>query len=105
MENRIENAYSYLEKATKEAYTAGENSIAKKEAYDQSVAKAYANGEVLGKNQAERDGWIAEHFQSAAEHLFAAQEQERAAKLNLELARIEVEKTRALLRLRELTVN
>jgi len=103
METRIENAYSYLEKATKDAYAAGENSISKKELYDQSVAKAYAGGEVQGKNQAERDGWIAEHFQPEAENLFAAQEQERKAKLNLELARIEVEKTRALLRLMELT--
>jgi nucleoside 2-deoxyribosyltransferase len=103
MENRIENAYNYLEKATKEAYNAGENSINKKEEYDQGVAKAYANGEVQGKNQAERDGWIAEHFQWFKELMLSAQERERGAKLNLELARIEVEKTRALLRLMELT--
>lgn len=102
-QSEITVAYRYLVEATKDYAAESENVITLKASLDVNIAKAYAAGIVQGKNQSERDGWIANEFEPIIQCLETAQEDERKAKLQLDIARIEVEKVRALLRLMELT--
>ena len=100
--HEITVAYQYLIESTKDYAANSEHVIETKAELDKNIAMAYANGSVQGKNQSERDGWIAQNFEKQTKALEVAQSDERKAKLQLDIARIEVEKVRALLRLEEL---
>ena len=99
----IEIAYEALQIATDHAYSTGEKVITAKAKLDADIALAYGEGIVEGKNANERDGWVIAHFAPEKNELEKFQAAERAAKYELEKARIRVEETRALLRLMELT--
>ena len=102
MESQVKEVYKNLKQKLINAYDVGEQVIAKKANLDVDIAKAYASGEVEGKNQKERYGWVANRFEDQVFELSVFEKESNLRKHELELARIDVEEMRALLRLKEL---
>lgn len=99
----LENAYLSFAAATAVAFQAGEEAITAKAKLEMARLEALASGAIDGKNaeirEAQARSILAAEFAAAEFADMAA----RTAKHALELARIEVERVRAVLRLSELT--
>ena len=102
-EPEVNKAYEVLAMQTQNHANAVISAINTKATYDRLVASALANGEIEGKNAEIRTANAQEKFAFEFRKMNDAQDEERAARLDLDLARIEVERVRALLRLMELT--
>ena len=102
-ENQINSTYDDLRVALADYRAAEQEHIDARARLDAAIAKALLAGEIIGKNETER--------QAAARTLFAAQFTEaeglesraRLAKLAYDCAQIEAERVRSLLRLMEAT--
>lgn len=105
MDDQINSAYDELKAATIVAYGAGVDETLSKAALDIAKADGLRDGTITGKNPQMREasarGVLAEQYATYE----ATQEYAQDTKHQLSLARIEVERVRALLRLKELVAN
>lgn len=102
-EQTITSAYAELAEATKAYRNAENDHITYKMILDTDIAKALASGAITGKNETERQAAARERFAIGFDELESLSKASRMAKLRHELAQIEVEKVRSLLRLAEVT--
>lgn len=100
-EQTITSAYVELANATAQYRGAENDYITWKAGLDADIAKALASGEITGKNETERQAAARERFAIGFDELESLSVDSRIAKLRHELAQIEVEKVRSLLRLAE----
>jgi len=98
----IDAAYRELDRTQKSTYLHGERAIQAKADMESKLLQGLADGTIAGKNQAMRDAAAAEILESEFSALDIAEADSRAAKLELDLARAEVSRVQALLRLAEL---
>ena len=99
----INDAYGTLRTAQEQAYLHGERVIDAKSDVESKLLGRLADGSIVGKNQALRDAYAREVLASEYATLEIAEEANRTAKLDLDLARLEVDRLKMLLRLAELT--
>lgn len=100
--HEINDAYSQLARASETYFQAAELEIGSKTELDTETVKAIADGRIDGKNEAIRQGQAKELFAELHETHEANGQHARLAHHRLDLARLEVERIRALLRLAEL---
>ncbi len=99
----IETAYSALRAALQKAHHTGQASIEAKTRLERRKLAALAAGSLTGKNSEEREAAARERFGDLYTELEEAERTAADAKLDLDLARLEVDRVRCLLRLAELT--
>lgn len=102
--NAIETAYNALENATQTAELKGWVVADLREIVERNTAEAVIDGRIDGKNEQIRKAQARQLFPDLFASLGDAEIELRHANLVLQLAKIEVEKLRNLLRLKELTV-
>ena len=101
IQEHINSAYGRLMTATEEAHGIGERLIEEEAKLNRDKAKALADGIIDGKNEAAREGQAFALFINQYAEVDSLAKVNRLAKLRLDLARLEVERVRALLRLLE----
>lgn len=101
-EQEINDAYGELLRRKDNLYTAGEKVIEKKAVLEWCKVEAMQNGEIEGKNAEAREAASKSLLAPEYEELENAEKYEREARLGYDLAYIEVERVRALLRLAEI---
>ena len=97
----IYTAYEELAKAHKTVYLHGERAIEAKAELELKKAEALVSGSVVGKNQQARDAALRGLLAPQHASLEIAEADSRAARLELDLARAQVSRVQALLRLAE----
>jgi len=102
-EEKINNAFEELELAKKELFSAGERAIEKKAALEWRKVDAMQNGEIEGKNAEAREAAAKSLLAPEYEALELAEKDERKARFDYDVAHIEVERVRSILRLLEVT--
>ena len=102
MEHEINKAYDKLSKATNAAFEVGQIAIAARVALDTAKLQGLADGTISGKNADMREASAREVLAEIYASAEAADEAAKETRHTLDLARIEVERVRALLRLAEL---
>lgn len=102
-EQTINGAYGELADATTEYRRVESDHLQMKALLDADIAKALASGEIVGKNETERHAAARERFAAQFVNLELLDHARRHARLRHELAGIEVERVRSLLRLMEVT--
>ena len=102
-EEMITNAYEDLALAKEEVFQTGEHTIEKKAALEWRKVDAMQNGEIEGKNAEVRDAAAKALLAPEYEVLELAEKDERKARFDYDMAFIEVERVRAVLRLLEIT--
>ena len=102
-ELNIVQAYEMLKVTQAAAYEAGEAAIEAKNTLELKRLEGLADGTISGKNQAMRDAAAAELLAADYAAVEQSEANARTARLDLELARADVSKAQALLRLAELT--
>ena len=100
---QINEAYDSMAQAQKVLYLHTEAAINAKADVDTKLLKGLADGSIEGKNQAMRDACAAEVLEKEYRSLDIAEADARAARLEYDLAKTEVSRVQALLRLRELS--
>ena len=98
----IDTIYTELAQATTAHDTAAAEIIDNETDLKILVAEAVNNGDVTGKNAQQRDAAAREMFRDQYETLAAQKRDLAPLRLRLDLAKIEIEKARATLRLMEL---
>lgn len=104
MRGAIEAVYAMLRQATTEYYQASDMLTNATAALDKAKALGLANETITGRNPEMREASAREQLPKFYEAVEMATALERTKRLNLELARIDVERQRALLRVMELPV-
>ena len=99
----IDEAYRALANAQRFMAVAGSVAVEAKTDYDRKLKAGLADGTIAGKNADLREAAAAEVLAVEVMDLDAARENERQARLALDLAQTEVSRVQALLRLRETT--
>lgn len=102
-EQEINGAYAAQKKATENYFKAAEQAIKAKQDYESKVLFALTSGQIVGKNQAERDAAARDIYSPEYNFSIKKDEEERTAKLEFDLAALEVSRVRALLRIAEIT--
>lgn len=98
----IEAAYEALKAAVIAAFDAGEAAIAARTALEAMRLSMLMTGEIAGKNEAEREAKARQLLEEKYEGVDVCEALARREKTALELARLDVERVRAELRLMEL---
>jgi hypothetical protein len=98
----VEEAYTELAKAQKSLYWHTEKAIQAKDKMEKKLLRGLADGTIAGKNQALRDAAAANVLEQEFKALDIAEADSRAARLDLDLARTEISRVQALIRLAEL---
>jgi hypothetical protein len=99
----LTNAYDNLAAATAAAFETGETAATAKRALEVAHADSLTAGRIDGKNTEQREAKARQILADEFNALDVAATAARRARHNLEMARIEVERVRALLRLAEWT--
>jgi len=97
-EQTIGEAYARLQQARMALWRAAEQAIQARLTLEKERAARLMTGEIAGKNEAEREARARELLTSLYEAVEAAEADERRARLEYDLARLEVERVEALLR-------
>jgi len=100
-EEIINKAYNELAEAKKKLFVVGERAISAKAALEARKVTAIVNGEIEGKNAEAREAAAKALLFLEYEALESAEVDERFARQDYDIAYIEVERVRALLRLQE----
>jgi hypothetical protein len=98
----FEKAYDALIKSTTEYRKYALEAEARKSDLELSKLALYSDGKVVGKNQTERDACVADLLKEDIERFEGAKHQESQAYQEVEIARLEVDKLKAILRIFEL---
>ncbi len=98
-ESTITTAYDALATARRELWGATERVIRARLDLEKERGARTLTGEITGKNEAEREARARELLTSLFEALEAAETEERSARMAYDLARVEVERIDAVLRL------
>jgi CRISPR/Cas system CMR-associated protein Cmr1 (group 7 of RAMP superfamily) len=98
-ESSITTAYDALTNARRELWGATERATRARMDLEKERGARILTGEIVGKNEAERDARARELLTSLFEAVEAAEVDERSARMTFDLARIEVERIDAVLRL------
>ena len=101
-QTEIDKAYEELKEAYDWMHAAGEIEIQTKNDIEKKRLRYLADGIIDGKNQAMREASAAEVLKKELETLETVERDARAARLNLDIAKAEVSRVQALLRLAEL---
>ena len=104
LENDILRAYENLSVATIDAYHAGEDAITAKNILERRKLAGLADGTIEGKNTDLREAAARIVLEVEYANAEATDDDARLTRHDLDLARIEVERVRAMLRLHELRV-
>ncbi len=99
----IDTAYSALRAALQKAHHTGQAAIDAKTKLERRKLAALVAGSITGKNAEEREAAARKRFADLYTELEEAERTAADAKLELDLARLEVDRVRCLLRLDELT--
>jgi hypothetical protein len=99
----LNKAYEDLSEAKGEYITASTHLETLKATIETRTATALYHGEIEGKNDAQRKGAAMEMFSQDYEELAQLQHNYANAKYHYEVAQIEVDRVRSLLRLMEIT--
>jgi hypothetical protein len=94
----ITQAYRQLSEARAQLDSASEAVISAKIMLEGALARATLSGEIVGKNEAERQAKTCEMFAEQVSKIEAFQTIERASKLNFDLAQLEVDRVRLIVR-------
>lgn len=101
-QKEVEEAYTKLYTTTEVHLKASYEFVSRDAELKVKINKAVAVGQIAGKNQTERDASTQEVFANELSDLELLKDEERQTRIGMELARIEVERVRSLLRLLEL---
>lgn len=101
--SKIDLAYAQLSTQKVAVYEAAEALVDAKAELDNKVAVLINTGQIVGKNQQERDAKTQELCAPELNKVFELQKEYDEAKLEHELASLEVERLRLLIRLIEIT--
>lgn len=102
-EQAITVAYAQLTKARLELWGATERTIRARLALEHERGARLMTGEIVGKNEAEREARARELLTSLYGDVEISEADERRARLEADLARIEVDRIEAVLRLLSMT--
>jgi hypothetical protein len=97
-EQTISSAYGRLAKSKQDLWQVAERVTARRIALERAQAMALVSGEISGRNEAERQAQARERLHGEYAELEAAEAEERRARLDYDLARIEVERIETVLR-------
>ena len=100
--NMATQAFTNLEMSRTALFTAAEAAITAKADLDTAKYQAFFGGVITGTNDKMRDAQIKEHCQADFLKLEQAEKQERGARHGFEMASIEVDTVKTLLRIAEL---
>lgn len=101
-EKQVNKVYNNLIGATALYHMAVEEQALAKQTFETAKAIALASGDIEGKNQQLRDSAAIEHFPGHWEQYQLKDKALTSARNNLELARLESERIRLIVRLMEL---
>ncbi|BCX05285.1 MAG: hypothetical protein KatS3mg053_3223 [Candidatus Roseilinea sp.] len=97
-EQTIGDAYEQLKQARSALWEATERAIRARLMLEKERAARLMTGEITGKNESEREARARELLHSLYESVEAAEAEERRARLEYDLTKLEVERVEALLR-------
>ena len=101
-EEAINRVYFLQEASARRMHRAAEDALAKKQDYESKLLAGLMDGSIAGKNQTERDAAARQVLAAEYAAMVDAEQEERAAKLEYDIACLEVARVRALLRLAEM---
>lgn len=90
-QEQIDQTFLDLRKATSEYWIAKLKLMNAQREYERLLSTGLLNGAITGKNETERLGSMYHEYPGAAENWLDFKEGEAIAKMNLELAKLEVE--------------
>ena len=102
LEKMASVAFANLTKAREELFTATEHTIESKADLEKAKYQALTGGVIDGKNEEIRKAQLREHLDADYSQLAEMEKSERKAQHNFDLASIEVETVKTLLRIAEL---
>lgn len=100
----VKSAYDQVRQTTERLWNATERELAAKTMLEKTKAQMLADGTIQGKNAELREASARDILHSQYTALELAEETVRKARLDFDLARIDLEEMRTLLRLAEVTV-
>lgn len=101
-ESKITQAYEIVATATRRAHETGECVATARFNLETAKLQALYDGRIDGKNEEQRKAASFVMFATLQQELEVCERENRQAKFEFELARLELERARALLRLMEL---
>ena len=104
LKNRLEVAYAQLKKVQVNHYLAEKTTKEAGAHLNKLKLEGIASGEVQGKNATEREASAREKYAIAYQYFEDAEDKAAGERLRLDLARLNVELCRALIRLEEINI-
>lgn len=99
LRNKLTQAYAQRKRVEVNFYLANKYALEAKRHLEETVLKATASGEIEGKNAKEREANAREKFVVMFQHSEDASDKAQGEKLRMDLAQINVDLVRALIRL------
>jgi hypothetical protein len=97
-EQTISSAYQRLAKSRQALWEAAEKMTARRIALERAQAMALVSGEIVGRNEAERQAQARERLHGEYAELESAEAEERRARLAYDLDRIEIDRIETVLK-------
>ncbi len=104
LEKMATNAFENQRDAKNQLYFAAEHAIESKQELEAAKAAAFTGGVIKGTNDKMRDAEMRDHLQAEYHKLETADKAERLARHTFDMASIEVDTVKTLLRIAELTI-
>ena len=104
LEVEIGAVYMELSDARRHYFSKQEFALLKRAKLEEEKATCYSRGAVEGKNQKEREGWIAINLRREIDLYKEAEKESREARLKLDLALDKIAYQRAMFRIFEISV-